>query len=290
MIVTVTMNPAIDKTVDIGKFEHGGLNRIKNVEIDAGGKGINVSKTIKELGGETIATGFIGGTTGQLIENVLNEMGIKNDFVKIESPTRTNTKLVEEGGIVTELNEPGPVITEEAMEELLTKLEGYASEETLFVLAGSVPASVDKGIYGKISDAVHKKGAKRLEEFELPKIKDDEILVKVMSDSICMSTYKLVEEGGIVTELNEPGPVITDEAMKELLDKLEGYASEETLFVHAGSVPTSVDKGIYGKIADAVHEKGAKVFIDADGELFVKSLDSKPDYIKPNNVELAEFL
>lgn len=73
MIVTVTMNPAIDKTVEIEKFQHGGLNRIKKTEYDAGEKGINVSKTIHELGGSTVVTGFLGGNNGRTIENVLKE-------------------------------------------------------------------------------------------------------------------------------------------------------------------------------------------------------------------------
>ena len=72
MIVTVTMNPAIDKTVDIDALERGGLNRIQKVEYDAGGKGINVSKTIRELGGTSIAAGFLGGNAGRTIEAVLN--------------------------------------------------------------------------------------------------------------------------------------------------------------------------------------------------------------------------
>ncbi len=73
MIITVTMNPAIDKTVEIDKLLPGGLNRIKKVEYDAGGKGINVSKTIRELGGKSIATGFLGGNGGKTIEALLCE-------------------------------------------------------------------------------------------------------------------------------------------------------------------------------------------------------------------------
>lgn len=106
MIVTVTMNPAIDKTVDLEQLERGSLNRIKNVIVDAGGKGINVSKAIKELGGETIATGFIGGSGGTLIEKVLKEQGIKADFVTIKNEVRTNMKVVETSGYVTELAWP----------------------------------------------------------------------------------------------------------------------------------------------------------------------------------------
>ena len=113
MIITVSMNPAIDKTVEVSRLLPGGLNRILKVEYDAGGKGINVSKTIRELGGESIATGFLGGNAGKTIENVLNERNIQNDFIWVDGETRTNTKVFEENGEVTELNEPGPIIGEE---------------------------------------------------------------------------------------------------------------------------------------------------------------------------------
>ena len=162
MIVTVTMNPAIDKTVEVDELRLGGLNRIKKVEYDAGGKGINVSKTIRELGGQSVAVGFLGGNAGKTIENVLKSKGISSDFIWVDGETRTNTKVFEEKGGVTELNEPGPAPTEKDLTELLKKIEKYAKPDTLFVLSGSVPSGVDKGIYGRITELVHEKGAKVL--------------------------------------------------------------------------------------------------------------------------------
>lgn len=162
MIVTVTMNPAIDKTVEIERLVPGSLNRITRVEYDAGGKGINVSKTIRALGGESVAVGFLGGSAGKTIETVLTKAGICHDFVRVEGETRTNTKVFEKSGVVTELNEPGPAVGREHQELLMEKLAGYAGEETLFVLSGSVPAGMDKGIYARIIRMVHEKGAKVL--------------------------------------------------------------------------------------------------------------------------------
>lgn len=159
MIVTVTMNPAIDKTADLDKFEHAALNRLQNVIVDAGGKGINVSKTIKAIGGESIATGFCG-KNDKLIENVLSSQGIKSDFVKINGDVRTNLKVVEKGGILTELNEAGPTIEEKELNELIEKLEKYANEDTLFILAGSIPKGVDKNIYKDLVTRLKKKGSK----------------------------------------------------------------------------------------------------------------------------------
>ncbi|MEY8234389.1 1-phosphofructokinase [Lachnospiraceae bacterium 66-29] len=162
MIVTVTMNPAIDKTVDIDALERGGLNRIQHVELDAGGKGINVSKTIHALGGKSVATGFIAGNAGNIIRGVLDQWQITNDFIEVSGETRTNTKVFEKSGELTELNEPGPTVEEEDIKALLHKLEGYADQDTLFVLAGSVPQGVPKDIYCKITELVHQRGAKVL--------------------------------------------------------------------------------------------------------------------------------
>ena len=158
MIITVTMNPAIDKTVEIEQLVPNGLNRIQKVEYDAGGKGINVSKTIHELGGESLAMGFLGGNAGKTIENVLTSWNIQHDFIWVEGETRTNTKVFEKSGGVTELNEPGPVINEAQVEELIQKIGEHTDKETLVVLAGSIPAGVDKNIYAAITESVHEKG------------------------------------------------------------------------------------------------------------------------------------
>lgn len=160
MIVTVTMNPAVDKTVELNQLQCGELNRLENVISDAGGKGINVSKTISAFGGITLATGFIGGTSGMGIEKVLDTMDIKCDFVHINGQTRTNLKVVEKTGRVTELNEPGPTISQNEMQTLISKLESYAKDDTMFVFAGSVPNGVDKNIYKILIEKVKAKGSK----------------------------------------------------------------------------------------------------------------------------------
>ncbi|MCI6004646.1 MAG: 1-phosphofructokinase [Blautia sp.] len=159
MIITVTMNPAIDKTVEIDTLVHGGLNRIRKVEYDAGGKGINVSKTLLELGGTSIASGFLAGNNGRTIARVLKEKGIISDFVRADGETRTNTKVFEQNGSLTELNEPGPAITREQIEALMNKLDSYAGRETLFVLSGSIPEGVPGDTYARIIRMVHRKGA-----------------------------------------------------------------------------------------------------------------------------------
>lgn len=159
MIITVTLNPAIDKTIELPNLVRGGLNRLQNVVTDAGGKGINVSKTIKALGGSTLATGFLGKTGGKVIIDCLEREGIPHDFVMVNGDIRTNMKIVEQDGIVTELNETGPVIEPAAVAMLMDKLQKYASKSTIFILSGSIPAGVPNDIYVQIMQSVRKHGA-----------------------------------------------------------------------------------------------------------------------------------
>jgi 1-phosphofructokinase len=158
MIITITMNPAIDKTISIKKLVPGSLNRVSRSRQDAGGKGINVSMMIRELGGKSIATGFMG--NDKFIENTLSEKGIECDFVHINAGSRTNIKIAEEDGTVTEINESGFTVSNQDVEKLLNKLEIYACAENIFVLSGSIPKGVDNDIYYKITKLAHSKGAK----------------------------------------------------------------------------------------------------------------------------------
>ncbi len=244
MIVTVTMNPAIDKTIEIDRLQVGGLNRIRRVEYDAGGKGINVSKTIRELGGESIATGFLGGDGGRSIARVLEERGIEADFVWVEGQTRTNTKVFEESGEVTELNEPGPSVSDASMRELLDKLEGYAAEGTLFVLSGSVPAGVDKGIYGSIIERVHARGAQVLLDA------DGEL-------------FRLALSAG-------PDMIKPNRAELEELAGLDYRASEQELLELARGLRR---KGI-GSVVISMGRSGA-LFVDEEGEVKSPALSVK---------------
>lgn len=160
MIITVTMNPAIDKTVEVDKLHVGAINRLLKVEIDVGGKGINVSKTISYLGGSTVASGFLAGNSGSMIENALKRYRVKSDFIYVDGETRTNLKLVESSGALTELNEPGPVVSKGDMEMLARKLQDYPCADTLFVFAGSASPGVEPEEFRKLIRLVKQKGGK----------------------------------------------------------------------------------------------------------------------------------
>ncbi len=160
MIITVSFNPAIDQTVDIKNYEYAGVNRIEHFEVDAGGKGINVAKNLKVLEEEPIALGFIGGRTGQNFKEMISNLQIKNDFTYIYGETRINTKIVEENGKVTEFNAVGPEILQDRINELMVKIDGYATENTLFVISGKVPPGVDANVFKNIIKLAHDRGAK----------------------------------------------------------------------------------------------------------------------------------
>lgn len=160
MIITVTLNPAIDKTAQVKTMVPNGLNRLDHVLLDVGGKGINVSKAIQALGGETICTGFIAGDNGAWIERQLDEMDLKYDFNHVSGNTRMNLKVLDEEMNLTELNEVGNVISSEELDAFKEKLLNMTHQGDTVVLAGSVPSGVPRDIYKELITLLKEKGAK----------------------------------------------------------------------------------------------------------------------------------
>ncbi len=159
MIVTVTLNPALDKTVTIDTLKPGGLNRIKSVTVDAGGKGVNVAKMAKVLGVDCVATGFCGGDGGLELINKLDGLEIKHDFVKVNHNTRTNTKVLDDSYGITELNEAGVTVTQAEEDELCEKLLSYLADDTIYVLSGSTHANAKSDYYKKLITLLKEQGA-----------------------------------------------------------------------------------------------------------------------------------
>lgn len=148
MVYTVTFNPAVDYIVHTKQLIAGATNRSDSEEIYFGGKGINVSIVLSELGIKSKALGFVAGFTGEAIENGVAEKGIDADFVHLnEGFSRINVKI--KSGEETELNGQGPKITDEAIRELYAKLDEIQDGDTL-VLAGSIPSSLPADIYERI--------------------------------------------------------------------------------------------------------------------------------------------
>lgn len=148
MVYTVTFNPALDYIMKVDNLIEGKTNRSSYEEIQFGGKGINVSYILSQLGVDTTALGFIAGFTGKALENEINKSGVKTDFICLaDGCTRINVKF--KSSNETEINAQGPHIDEDALNTLFNKLDNINSGDTL-VLAGSIPNSLPKDIYKKI--------------------------------------------------------------------------------------------------------------------------------------------
>lgn len=148
MIYTLTLNPAIDHVVRLSKLDLGETNRMQAESISAGGKGINVSKILRNLGEDSTALGYIAGFTGLEIERLLKEDDIDCDFIKLENGfTRINTKI--KADIETEINGPGLDISEDDTKRLIDKLSQIQDGDYIF-LSGSIPSSMDDGFYAEI--------------------------------------------------------------------------------------------------------------------------------------------
>ena len=148
MVYTVTFNPAIDYVVHTGEMKLGSVNRSVSEEMYFGGKGINVSMVLAELGVRSKALGFTAGFTGEAIEQGVRSMGIDTDFVRLsQGNSRINVKI--KSAEETELNGQGPHIDDESLAKLFEKLNELKDGDTL-ILAGSIPNSLPSDIYEKI--------------------------------------------------------------------------------------------------------------------------------------------
>src|SRR5271170_2872000 len=148
MIITVTLNAAIDKSLSVPNFRLGRRHRTVEQRTMAGGKGVNIARTLKALGQPVIATGMAGGATGTHIVEQLTEESILNDFVRIREESRTNTSVLDPTtGEQTEVNERGPAVSEREVELFRDKLLYLARGAAIIVLAGSLPRGIESDIY-----------------------------------------------------------------------------------------------------------------------------------------------
>jgi 1-phosphofructokinase len=157
MIITVTLNAAIDKSLSVPNFRLGRRHRTVERRALAGGKGVNIARTLKTLGVPVIATGFQGGPTGTQIVAQLAEESILHDFVRIREESRTNTSVLDPTtGEQTEINEQGPAVDPDEIEQFREKLLYLARGAQIVVFAGSLPRGVDPDFYAQLIRGVRK--------------------------------------------------------------------------------------------------------------------------------------
>lgn len=229
MIYTITFNPSIDYIIHTDKLELGITNRSKDEEYYFGGKGINVSWVLKELGKDSVALGFAAGFTGNAIEQGVKNHGINADFIRLDSGTsRINIKI--KSAEETEINCQGPDIPQSAVDELFAKIAQIKDGDTL-ILAGSIPGSMSQDIYEQILCSVSDRNIKCVvdatKNLLLSTLKYKPFLIKPnkqeleeifsvrigSEDDIIMYADKLREMGAVnvIISLGREGAILVDE-------------------------------------------------------------------------------
>lgn len=233
MVYTVTFNPAIDYVVHTGEMKLGATNRSEREEMYFGGKGINVSIVLRELGIDSKALGFTAGFTGEAIEKGLADMGIDTDFVRLDSGnSRINVKI--KSAQETELNGQGPDIDDKAISALFEKLNMLSDGDTL-ILAGSIPSSLPSDIYQRILESLSGKKIKAV----VDATKD--LLLNVLQYKpflVKPNNHELGEMFGV--ELK------TDEEIEKYARKLQDMGAVNVLISMAGDGAMLIDE--YGKM------------------------------------------
>ena len=159
MIITITLNAALDKTLEVPNFTPGRRHRTVDQTTMPGGKGVNIARAIKRLGQPVIATGLAGGATGTRIVEALSDEAILNDFVRIREESRTNTAVLDPTtGLHTEINERGPLVSAMELELFRDKLLYLAKGASMCVFAGSLPRGVEPDMYAGLIREVKKLG------------------------------------------------------------------------------------------------------------------------------------
>jgi 6-phosphofructokinase 2 len=148
MIATVTLNPSLDRTITVAGLVIDETNRWTSTRLYAGGKGIDVSRAVHEMGGKTIAYGFVGGVAGRAVEILLDEEGVPFSFTPIEQETRTNFIISDtKSGQQTRIDAPGPRISKKELERFHRKMGRISPKPDLMVVGGSIPPGLPTGIY-----------------------------------------------------------------------------------------------------------------------------------------------
>lgn len=229
MVYTVTFNPAVDYVVQADDITVGSVNRTRGEKIYFGGKGINVSMVLAELGVKSKALGFVAGFTGEAIEKGIAESGVDADFVHLERGfSRINVKIKSE--CETELNGQGPAIDDKALGELFAKLDDISDGDTI-VLAGSIPGSMPADIYERILE--------RLQDRKVKAVVDatKDLLLNVLKYKpylIKPNNHELGEMFGVTLK--------TTDEIAEYAKKLKDMGAQNVLISMAGDGALLIDE------------------------------------------------
>ena len=249
MIITITLNAALDRTQ---RIEHplqvGKLNRAVSSHLEPGGKGINVSRAIKALGGSSIALGFSAGTNGRIMKDMLTAADIHHDFVDIAGQLRVNTQIIDAQGGHTEVNEPGNKLDDSDFLRLLDRMENYLDEGNIFVLSGSTPPEFPLKNYRKLCKTIKKHGCKLIidAQGELAEAVGDK--PSADPEVVVHSARKMLDMGAkaVCVSMGQEGALLTAKDEPESL-----YVTTTPKIYDEGAVGTG--DAMVGAIANAMH-------------------------------------
>ena len=245
MIYTVTFNPSLDYVVQVDDFAVGEINRTRTESIYPGGKGINVSLVLQNLGLPSVALGFTAGFSGAEIERLLQEAGCRCDFIAAkEGYSRINTKII--SGAETALNGQGPQLSEAELAALFNKLRRLTQDDVL-VLAGSIPASLPDNIYEQILELLQPVGTRVVVDAT------GDLLLKVLKYRPFLIKPNHEELG----EFFGRGPLLTEEEILAAAQKLQQQGARNVLVSRGANGALLLDEN--GKLHKQASPKGTLV-------------------------------
>ncbi len=232
MIITVTLNAALDKTLEVPSFTPGRRHRTVDQKTMPGGKGVNIARAIKRLGQPVIATGLAGGATGTRIVEGLNDESILNGFIRIREESRTNTAVLDPTtGSHTEINERGPSVSAQELELFREKLLYLAKGASLCVFAGSLPRGVEPGLYGTLIREVRRLGVTTIIDTE-----GEPLRLAMRAEPNLVSPNELEAEELVGYEFNDAG------------DRVQAVV--EITRLGAGEAVMTVPDGCYAQVLE----------------------------------------
>lgn len=245
MIYTVTFNPSLDYVVQVDDFAVGEINRTRTESIYPGGKGINVSLVLQNLGLPSVALGFTAGFSGAEIERLLQEAGCRCDFIAVKAGySRINTKII--SGAETALNGQGPQLSEAELAALFNKLRRLTQDDVL-VLAGSIPASLPDNIYEQILELLQPVGTRVVVDAT------GDLLLKVLKYRPFLIKPNHEELG----EFFGRGPLLTEAEILAAAQKLQQQGARNVLVSRGANGALLLDEN--GKLYKQASPKGTLV-------------------------------
>jgi 1-phosphofructokinase family hexose kinase len=259
MIITVTLNAALDKTLEVPNFRVGRRHRSVEQTTMPGGKGVNIARALKRLGAPVIATGLVGGATGNMIVDALNDEAILNGFVRIREESRTNTAVLDPTtGVHTEINERGPAVSADDLELFRDNLLYLAKGASMCVFAGSLPRGVPPDVYAGLIRELKKLGVTTIVDTE-----GEPLRMAARAEPDIISPNELEAEELVGHEFNDP-----DDRCQAVVEMTRLGPSQAMMTVSDGCYAYVLDGGNQALYRVRVEEQEARSTIGS-GDAFL---------------------